>query len=259
MKRLLFLASTCFFICWPVSGWARTVYCTNCSTQAIQAVERVTNLDQLKAIWLEYAEAVEQTAQQIALVQNNIQQYANMVQNTVSLPNDLLKAAAGELSRLGKLANQVNRLKGDAGSLSEIFKDVYPDLDELQAIALGGRYAGNMEELWEKWNRSVDEATMAAFQLTGMQLEDMAENADELDAYMERLLSNPDGQMQALQAANNLTVIQINELRQTRELLATHIQATAQAQAKDLKEKQIASEEWKKFLTNNEILERQYQ
>lgn len=84
---------------------ARTVYCTNCSDRFTQALDRVTNVEQLRQLAKEYEQSVQQTVQQIALVQNNIEQYANMLQNTLSLPQNLLNQAKQDLNRLAILTS----------------------------------------------------------------------------------------------------------------------------------------------------------
>ncbi len=67
---------------------AKTVYCTNCSTRTTQAIEKATSIDQLKTLAKQYAEEMEQTEAQLRMVQQNIEQYANMLQNTKQLgPN----------------------------------------------------------------------------------------------------------------------------------------------------------------------------
>ena len=54
-----------------VKAEAATVYCTNCSTEWTQALERGTSLEQLRTMLSSYHEAIMQTTQQIELVRNN--------------------------------------------------------------------------------------------------------------------------------------------------------------------------------------------
>lgn len=72
-----------------MNAHAKVVYCTNCSDRVTQAIEKATSLEQLKTLLKEYDEAIEQTAAQLQMVQQNIEQYTNMVQNTVMLPRTL--------------------------------------------------------------------------------------------------------------------------------------------------------------------------
>ncbi|MDL2226461.1 P-type conjugative transfer protein TrbJ [Deltaproteobacteria bacterium OttesenSCG-928-M10] len=239
------------------SGRAATVYCANCSTNWTQAMERVTNLDQLKQLLGTYQEAIQQTQQQIALVQNNIQQYQNMLKNTLSLPANILNQVKGEFSKLAQLTNQLNTLKGDVLAMGEVFDDIYPDLELLKNIA-GGKGDVSVKDIWTKWSKETDRAAQSAFQVTGTQLKDLTENSDALDAHIGNLLSTPEGQMQAIQSGNSLAALQIKELRDMRLMMATNIQAATQAMMKDEKREQL-SVETREMLLDESGLASQYQ
>ena len=235
------------------AGAAYTVYCTNCSDRVTQAIEKATSLDQLKTLLKEYDEAIEQTAAQLQMVQQNIEQYTNMVKNTVMLPANIIRKIAGELSRVGKITNALTTMRNDVMGMGNVFDGLYQTQGELKNLANmprnmlsqgGATYRTN----WDSWSRRVDESTRATFQLSGSQLKDLEESG-ELEAYMNELLSSPDGQQKALMAGNQLAVLQIQEARQLRELIATKVQSDLAGQVKREKEEQY-SEEAIRGLTN---------
>jgi len=258
MKRVMTLsASLLLFLSLSAPGQAATVWCANCSDMWTQQIERVTNLEQLKQLMSSYHEAIQQTQQQIALVQNNIQQYQNMLKNTLNLPANLLNQVKGEFSKLAQFTNQLNTLKGDVLAMGEVFNDIYPDLDLLKNMA-GGQGDVSVKDIWTRWSKETDRASQAAFQVTGSQLKDLTENADALDSHISGLLSTPEGQMQAIQSGNSLAALQIKELRDLRLMMATSIQATTQAQMKDEKREQLSVEQ-REFLLDESGLAGQYQ
>ena len=59
---------------------------------------------------------------------------------------------------------------------------------------------------------------------------------------MNSLLDTPEGQQQALMAANQLAALQIQEARQLRELIATKVQSDLASQTKREKEDQMGEE-----------------
>ena len=244
MKKLL-LASIIFALT-SAPSHADVVYCTNCSDKVMQAVEKATSLEQLKTLLKEYDEAVTQTASQLQMVQQNIQQYANMVQNTVQLPLNLVRKISSEMSKVGKITTTLNTMRNDIAGLANIFDSLYTAQDELKDLARLPRNmlsGGGMtyRTSWDNWSRRVDESTRATFQLSGQQLKDLEESG-ELESYINELLSTPDGQQQALMASNQLTALQIQEARQLRELLATKIQSDLASQNKVEKEGQMSQE-----------------
>ncbi len=236
-----------FWLVTTVNAQAATVYCSNCSTELTQALERGTSLEQLQTILQTYHEAIMQTTQQIELVRNNIQQYQNMIKNTLALPGDLINQVKGEFALLAKLTNEIRGLKGDVLATGQIFDELYPELEMIKSMAGGD---GNMSatELWERWSREGDSAARATFQVTGSQLKDLAENSDALDRQIDNLLSTPEGQMQAIKSGNALAAMQVNEMRQLRALMAVSIQASTQRAMQDAKQQQLSEERRKRFL-----------
>ncbi len=245
----------CLALGGSLPSWGATVYCTNCSTEWTQAMERGTSLEQLRTMLSSYHEAIMQTTQQIELVRNNIQQYQNMLKNTLALPGDLINQVKGEFARLAKLTNEINGLKADVLATGEVFDELYPDLEMLKSMA-GGDVSAS--ELWERWSKESDSAARATFQVTGSQLKDLAENSEALDRQIDNLLSTPEGQMQALQSGNSLAAMQVNEMRQLRALMAVSIQASTQGAMKDEKQEQ-AAEEMKKNFFDGSAFKSQYQ
>lgn len=245
MRKSLFTLTLACLLSFALTSQsqAMTVVCANCSDVFTQQMERVTSLEQLKNLMDTYSETIQQTQQQIALVQNNIQQYQNMLQNTANLPKDLLSQAKGQFSQLAKLTNQLKLQKGDYMAMGQVFDEVYPGLELIKNMA-GGNGNLNIDQIWKKLSQETDRAAQATFQVTGSQLRDLAENSEALDVHIDKLLSTPEGQMQAIQSGNSLAAIQIDELRQLRALMAVNIQSTVQYQQEQEKKDQISGEMW---------------
>lgn len=233
---------------------AETVYCWNCSDKVTQALDRITNLEQLQMLLKEYDEAIQQTAAQLEMVQQNIQQYANMVQNTVRLPRELIGKISAKLSEAGRITAALNSMRADIQGLARIHEELYGTRDDLKKLAnlprnLLTQGASAYHTSWDTWSDRVDQATQAAFQLSGHQLRQLEESG-ELEGYVNSLLDTPEGQQQALMAANQLAALQIQEARQLRELIATKVQSDLASQTKREKEGQIA-EEIKRTMTKD--------
>jgi P-type conjugative transfer protein TrbJ len=216
-------------------------------------IDRVTNVEQLSTMMSQYQQDIQQTQQQIALVQNNIQQYQNMIQNTLSLPSNLIDSLKSSLGSLAKNSVDLNIMKGDYMAMGQIFDTLYPGLDIIKNLA-NGQSDLSPAKIWEMWSKEADRATQATFQLTAMQLKDLAENSTALDNHINQLLSSPEGQMQAISAGNNLAAIQIAEAQKLRGLMATSIQSASQNNAKSEKKEQYAAEKWRQFSGKSDTL-----
>ena len=247
--RKLILAMALIVMC-AAPAHAASVFCKNCSTNLVQLLDRITNMEQLQNIVAQYKEDIKQTAAQLRMVQQNIEQYANMVQNTISLPQNVISEIQSNLTQLASLSSRLKTARGDAVALGNIFSNLFPDQSFLAGLAGAEPEAmrkatQDYEAAWDGWSKKVDEATQATFQLSGMQLDDLQKNPAKMQSYLNELLSTPEGQMQALQAGNQLTALQIQEARQLRELLATQVQSDIAASMKAEKESQTREELWR--------------
>ena len=256
MKK--YLLTLAVLVTFATPAQALTVTCTNCSTNLIQLLDRITNVEQLTNAIKQYQEAVEQTQQQITMVRQNIEQYENMLQNTAQLPANLVNELKGSLTRLAGLSSNLKTLRGDIVGLGQVFNSLFPEqslFGELagaspaQVEAANARY----QKQWDKWAETVDQASQATFQLSGHQLDDLQKDAGRFQSYLDELLSTPDGQQKAIMAGNQLSALQVQEARQLRELMATQVQSNLASQMKSEKESQMSQEAWRDTLKTNKI------
>lgn len=239
-------------------AYAIPVTCTNCSTNLVQLLDRITSMEQLQNVIGQYHENIQQTAQQIRMVQQNIEQYANMLQNTAQLPANLVGELQGNLTRLANLSSNLKTLRGDIVGLGQIFNSLFPEqglfgdlagASPEQVAAANARY----QQQWDKWSETVDQAAQATFQLSGYQLDDLQKDAGKFQSYLNELLATPDGQQKAIMAGNQLSALQVQEARQLRELMATQVQSNLASQMKSEKESQMSEEAWRDTLKTDRI------
>ena len=79
------------------------VTCVNCSTVWTQL--------------LEYGKQVQQLATQLQSYQTQLQQYANMVTNTLALPQQLWGQVQSDIMQVRNLSNAASLLSGNTGSI----------------------------------------------------------------------------------------------------------------------------------------------
>lgn len=256
MKKLFLIIS--MLVLSTSSSQAFTVTCINCSNSLMQSLDRVTNVKQLSNMIDQYQEAVEQTRQQMTMVQQNIDQYENMLQNTAMLPANLVNGLKNNLTRLASLSSTLRTQRGDIVALGEIFTTLFPE----QAFfgSLAGASPAQVEDAnrryrqeWDKWAESVDQAAQATFQLSGQQLADLQRDPERFQRYIDDLLSTPDGQQKAIMAGNQLSALQVQEARQLRELMATQVQSELVGQMKAEKERQMCEESWRETIKTDRI------
>lgn len=258
MRKVFYIALVvgCLF---THNAFAKSVYCTNCSTRTMQAVEKTQSAKQLSELYKQVSEATKQTAHQLEIVKTTLNQYQNMLQNTVQLPQSVINELKGKMTELAQLTNQLRTQRGDMTSLGQIFNELFPGQDILSGLATPTTQEGieqanaTYQAHWDEWSKKVDQAAEATFQLSGSQLNDIAQNSGEFQNYLNTLLQTPDGQMKALMSANQLSALQIQETRQLRELTATAVQSGLQSQMKSEKEGQMNKELWREITNVDEL------
>jgi P-type conjugative transfer protein TrbJ len=161
----------------------------------------------------------------------------------------MLSGLSGEFRRLAGLQRQMRLQRGDAQALERVYQDMYPG-----ASIMSGQSNDEYQRRWSAWSQESDRAYQAAFQTTGRQLQDL-ENSDAFDAHVQQLLQTPEGRMEAMQAANQLAAMQLQEAREMRSLMNVYIQAQIQAASKAEQDAQAQREADKRIMAKEKFKE----
>jgi len=148
-----------------------------------------------------------------------LRQYANMVQNTTALPTQAWNTVQNDIMQVRNLSNAASVLSGNAGSMTT-------RLSSASGYANQAANLGNMSGQFTQWQQTIGNNVSTLGQTLGLQQNQQQTNA----ALLERLQAHSTsavGQMQAIQAGNELAGATANQLMQIQTTLA----ATAQLQA----------------------------
>jgi len=198
------------------------------------------------------------------MVQNQIQQYENMVKNTIKLPAQLLNKVTGTFKQLASLTSGVQNQVGDIAALGDVFKQVYMNKDFLKGIASAGTVSGGginairqqnaqYYQKWQAMNAEIERASQATFQMSGQQLQDLVQDADGFDAHISSLLNTPEGAVQALDSGNQLAALQIQEARQLRTLMLNSVQAVTQKDMSAQRREELRMEQQREMYNTDKL------
>lgn len=201
-KRALLLAALSLPVAKPASAQLATV-CVNCSTMWTQM--------------LQYGKEAESVATQLQMKATQLQQYANQIQNTVALPMQVWGTAQSDLMQVRNLANAGSILSGNAGSI----------VSRLQAA---GAYASMVTTMptsfrnqFTSWQTTLGSNLNTFGRTLGLQQSQSASDVALLAA-IQRHSQSAQGQMQALQAGNELASMTAQQLMQLRQTVAAQAQ-----------------------------------
>jgi len=184
------------------------VACVNCATTWTQL--------------LQYGKEAQSLATQLQQYQTQLRQYANMVTNTVALPQEVWGTVQSDIMRVQSLSNAASVLSGNAGSI----------VTRLQsASAYGNQVAslGNVAGQFTTWQQTIGNNLNALGRSLVLQQSQQQNEAAILTALQQHSQS-AQGQMQAIQASNELAGANAAELAQIQATLV----GTAQMQATGL-------------------------
>jgi P-type conjugative transfer protein TrbJ len=188
-----------------------STYCVNCSTMLTQL--------------LQYAKEAQSMATQLQQYQTELQQYANMVTNTVAIPQQVWSTAQSDILRVQALSSAASLLSGNSGSLITRLQSASGYLGQAGSLTdMPGQITGYQQTIGNNLS------TMG--KALGLQQGMEANNAALLSSLQTHSQSAV-GQMQALQAGNELAHQQATQLLQIQATLTSTAQMQATQMAVD--------------------------
>src|SRR5271166_208704 len=167
---------------------------------------------------------VKSLAQQVMSYVTQLLQYANMVQNTIALPMQAWATAQSDIMQVRSIANAASLLTGNTGSM-------------IGRLQMAGGYAGtltmmpqNMGAQLTTWQTTLGNDLTQFGRVLGLQDTQRTSDAALLAA-IQAHSQTAAGQMQALQAGNELAHATATELLQLQQTLAELAQLQAQQAA----------------------------
>jgi len=189
--------------------WAVT--CVNCSTTWTQL--------------LEFGKQAQQLETQLQQYQTQLQQYANMMTNTVALPQELWSNVQSDIMQVRNLSNAASLLSGNAGS-------IITRLQSASGYASQVANLGNIANQFTTWQQTIGNNVSTLGRTLGLQQNQEATDATLLTS-LESHSQSAQGQMQAIQAGNELAHANAVQLQEIQTTLTTTAQMQATGMAVD--------------------------
>ena len=165
------------------------------------------------------AQQAQQLQQQAQAYATQLRQYANMVQNTVALPYQVWSTVQGDIMQVRNLSNAASLLSGNSGSMVQ-------RLSSAAGYASQAANIGNIAGQFTMWQQTIGNNVDTLGRTLGLQQGQQQTNAALIER-MQAQSASATGQLQVLQAGNELAGATANQLIQIQATLA----ATAQLQA----------------------------
>lgn len=165
---------------------------------------------------LAYQRQAQQLAQQVQSYTTQLRQYENMVQNTISLPMSAWNTVQNTIMQVQRLSNVSMMLGGQSATLMSRLNGATGYISQVGGMAnITTQYSG-----WSQNAASQMQQTIAALGFNEQQMR----SDSGLLATLQVHSQTAEGQMQAIQAGNEMASFTAMQAMQTQQLLATGIQ-----------------------------------
>ena len=161
-------------------------------------------------------ELVQSYLQQAQAYATQLQQYQNMLTNTLNIPNQIWGQITNDLSGLANLVRQGQALAYSSTNIGSQFQSTFK----------GFQYpAGfNYKTEYKKWSNTTMDTLKGALESAGLQSQQFATEEAVL-SQLRSMSSGAQGQMQAIQVGSQIAEQQVQQLQKLRQLMMLQLQS----------------------------------
>jgi len=190
--------------------------------------------------WMNNAELVNVYSSNLEQLQQQIQMYQNMYQNTLGIP---IQAWGGISGRLTSLVTTIQNTQGIVNATSNSITD-------MQTKYGNGNMLSNHQQNLIDWNKGLNNQIGAALQQMGLNSNNFSTTQSALQQ-IQNASQTSAGRLQAIQAGNQIAGIMVNETQALHGTIIAAEQARLNAIAKQENEKYQDEVLYRNFFRNH--------
>lgn len=165
--------------------------------------------------------AVQSNLNEVQQLQRQLEQLKYMAENTKALAGGDWDVSADTINRLASVLESGQSIALSGKNFESSFKSMFP----------GYKPDRNYHQQYDRWNQTTQDSVYSAMRAANMQMQGIG-NEQQALASLRSAARSTTGQKQALDAANQIALAQIDQLQQLRELMVSQTQiAGSQAAA----------------------------
>ncbi|PPU05216.1 P-type conjugative transfer protein TrbJ [Xanthomonas arboricola pv. corylina] len=177
--------------------------------------------------------AVQSNINEVQQIAQQIQQVKYMAENSKSLGQGDWDRGADNIGRLANLLQTGNSLAVSGKDYARQFQTMFP----------GYKAEKDFSGSYDKWNTTTRDSVLGAMSVANLQTTGFKDEQQALAA-LKQAAGSTSGQKQAMDAANQIALAQVNQMQNLRELMVAQMQAegtyiASQTQAAQAKESSI--------------------
>ncbi|MBB4117018.1 P-type conjugative transfer protein TrbJ [Rhizobium sp. BK226] len=159
---------------------------------------------------------ITQISQLAEQIQNQINIYNNMLQNTAQLPNHIWGQVESDLQNLQSVVAQGQGVAFSMGNIDDVLKQRFQSFAEMKSNLPDDASFSSTYQNWSDTNRDTIAGSLKAANLTAEQFSSEESTMSSLRSMSE----TADGQMKALQVGHQIAAQQVAQIQKLRGLLS---------------------------------------
>ncbi len=161
-------------------------------------------------------ELVNSYIQQAQSYVTQLDQYRNMIQNTLNIPNQIWGMVMNELSGVANLVKQGQALAYSAQNVGQQFVNTFKGFQFPSGF--------NFKTDYKKWSQTTMDSLKGALESANLQSQQFATEEGVL-SQLRSMSSSATGQMQAIQVGSQIAEQQVQQLQKLRQLMMLQLQS----------------------------------
>lgn len=159
---------------------------------------------------------ITQITQLAEQIQNQLNIYQNMLQNTAQLPDHIWGQVEGDLKQLQNVVQQGQGIAFSMGNADDLLKQRFESYSDLKIGLPNADSFSSTYQTWSDTNRDTISSTLKAASLTADQFETEEDTMSELRS----MSQSADGQMKALQVGHQIATQQVAQMQKLRGMVS---------------------------------------
>ena len=195
---------------------------TGAATEWTQLANNAELVELLESSGLQVDNQLTQINQLAEQIQNQLQIYRNMLQNTAALPSHIWGKVESDLEQLRDIVGQGQGIAFSMGNADDILKQRFKSYADLKSALPDAESFSASYQAWSDTNRDTIAGTLRAASLTAEQFD----SEETTMASLRHLSETADGQMKALQVGHDIAAQQVAQMQKLRGLVSQQITMT---------------------------------
>lgn len=159
---------------------------------------------------------ITQISQLAEQIQNQLNIYKNLLQNTAQLPQHIWGQVAADLKSLQAIVHQGQGVAFSMGNIDDVLRQRFQSFAEMKSYLPDGASFASTYQRWSDTNRDTIAGTLKAANLTAEQFSSEEATMSSLRSVSE----SADGQMKALQVGHQIAAQQVAQMQKLRGLVS---------------------------------------